>query len=1036
MPRKDIVAPKGKAKYEEIVKCGADPLYFLKRYGYISHPKKGLIKFDTFPFQDDCVKDFEAHRFNIVLKSRQLGLSTVCAGYCLWMALFQKSKNIMVLATRLEVAKTFLRKVLVMYDNLPEWLVLPREKSRSVKSIEFTNESRITAVPTGDDAGRSEGLSLLIVDEAAHIQGFDELWMGLYSTVSTGGNIILLSCVTKDTFVFTEKGPKEVSAFIPPGNLPGDYILDSPYAIQGNQKIRSGNLWHNQGVVKTKKIKTALGSLQGSYLHKVWATTQDGSRGWKEFRELQPGDWIAHHGGQELWGSNDTLKQQPISSLKRRNKLTQTDKITPDLAYFLGLFIAEGNVRKDGNGKKVGVTITCGDDISGVITSLGLSFSKTDSVHYNIGSDHLVRVMSSLGFELDRKASHKIIPSRLMEMSRDNIVALLQGIFDGDGTIHKTTGSVSLTSTSLRLIEQVRVLLSNFGIWSNYEEIPKNKLNSYKSVRNEHNHANHKLDINGKDALAFCKKIGFRLSRKQERVARLEKANLHRASSHDLVPFSFELAKRIILEVGLTQKEIASLGLLNVHGHRKYKSSHLSRQTMMRLLEYAEPRLSELTKEELSGVVSSHLRWSRIKEIQESEAEVYDFSLPENPQDPTWCHSIVYNGILGHQTPKGVGNVFHKTWMGCDLEKGENDFHGIKLPWTVHPEHGQDWFEEQCRNLDPRGIQQELLCSFLGSGHTYLHEGALEYLNSNVQPPIERLGDDGGIWVWKYPETGHNYIISADVARGDSEDYSTAHVIDTTSDEVVAEYQGKIPPDRYAELLADLGERYFKALICPENNTFGLATAYKLRDMKYPNLYYEKFAKSGIYQHYTPEEVKDLMPGISTTVKNRQQILAKLEEVIRNKKIRVYSSRFAEEAKTFIWNSNVSGGKAQAMKGYNDDLIMSLAIGCYLYDAEDQKVDNDELNKAMLSAWGKSVTKLTNNTYSAPQPESAGPMAFQRVNYGSAYVYQQGEKPYFDKDPSQQNMKPGVSLEQARKTISTYNAYSWLFSDDDRPKRK
>lgn len=580
MPRKDIVAPKGKAKFEEIVKCGADPIYFLKRYGYIAHPKKGLIKFDTFPFQEDCVKDFESHRFNIVLKSRQLGLSTVCAGYCLWMALFQKGKNIMVLATRLDVAKNFLRKVLVMYDNLPDWLVLPREKSRSVKSIEFTNESRITAVPTGDDAGRSEGLSLLIVDEAAHIQGFDELWMGLYSTVSTGGNIILLS------------------------------------------------------------------------------------------------------------------------------------------------------------------------------------------------------------------------------------------------------------------------------------------------------------------------------------------------------------------------------------------------------------------------------------------------------------------------TPKGVGNVFHKTWMGCDLEKGENDFHGIKLPWTVHPEHEQGWFEEQCRNLDTRGIQQELLCSFLGSGHTYLHEGALEYLNSHIQPPIERFGDDGGIWVWKYPETGHKYIVSADVARGDSEDYSTAHVIDTTADEVVAEYQGKIPPDRYAYLLADLGEKYFKALICPENNTFGLATAYKLRDMGYPNLYYEKFAKSGIYQHYTVEEVKDLMPGISTTVKNRQQILAKLEEVIRNKKIRIYSSRFAEEAKTFIWNSNVSGGKAQAMKGYNDDLIMSLAIGCYLYDAEDRKIDNDELNKAMLAAWGKSVTKLTNNTYSAPQPESAGPMAFQQVNHGSVYVHQQGEKPYFDKEPNQQNMKQGVSLQQARRTIDTYNAYSWLFSDADRPKRK
>lgn len=577
MPRTNIPAPKGKARYQEIVKCGSDPLYFLKRYGFISHPKKGLIKFDTFPFQDDCIKQFEEHRFNIVLKSRQLGLSTVCAGYCLWMALFQKARNIMVLATRLEVAKNFLRKVSVMYDNLPDWLVLPKEKNRSVKSIEFSNESRITAVPTGDDAGRSEGLSLLIVDEAAHIQGFDELWMGLYSTVSTGGNIILLS------------------------------------------------------------------------------------------------------------------------------------------------------------------------------------------------------------------------------------------------------------------------------------------------------------------------------------------------------------------------------------------------------------------------------------------------------------------------TPKGVGNVFHRVWMGCDMEKQENDFHGIKLPWTVHPEHEQDWFEEQCRNLDPRGIQQELLCSFLGSGHTYLHETSLSFLSEIVRPPIDRIGDDGNTWVWAYPITGHRYIISADVARGDADDYSTCHVIDTTADEVVAEYQGKIPPDRYAELLADLGHKYFDALICPENNTFGLATAYRLRDLKYPNLYYEKLAKNGIHQIYNPEEVKALTPGIATTVKNRQAILAKLEESIRNKKVKIYSSRFAEEAKTFIWNTNVAGGKAMAMKGYNDDLIMSLAIGCFLYEADENVINTDELNKAMLAAWGKSTTILNPNGYANPQAEGGPPLAFQRVSHGNPYTHQNSQ--YFDKNPTQSNMRPGVSVEQARKTIETYNAYSWLFSDDDRPKR-
>ena len=102
---------KGQARTNEIVKCGQDPVYFMKRYVYISHPEKGLIKFNTFPFQDQCLSDFQAHRFNIILKSRQLGLSTVTAAYCLWFALFQRQKNVLVIATRLDVAKNFLAKV-------------------------------------------------------------------------------------------------------------------------------------------------------------------------------------------------------------------------------------------------------------------------------------------------------------------------------------------------------------------------------------------------------------------------------------------------------------------------------------------------------------------------------------------------------------------------------------------------------------------------------------------------------------------------------------------------------------------------------------------------------------------------------------------------------------------------------------------------------------------------------------------------------------------------------------------------------------
>ena len=89
------------AQLSEIIKCGKDPVYFMNKYLKIQHPLKGLIPFNTFPFQDECVKDFNDHRFNIVLKSRQLGLSTLVAAYAVWQACFYKEKNILIIATKL-----------------------------------------------------------------------------------------------------------------------------------------------------------------------------------------------------------------------------------------------------------------------------------------------------------------------------------------------------------------------------------------------------------------------------------------------------------------------------------------------------------------------------------------------------------------------------------------------------------------------------------------------------------------------------------------------------------------------------------------------------------------------------------------------------------------------------------------------------------------------------------------------------------------------------------------------------------------------
>jgi hypothetical protein len=152
------------ATVAEILRCGRDPIHFMKKYCMIQHPLKGLIPLDTYDFQDDCIKQFQEHRFNIVLKSRQLGLSTITAAYCVWYAIFKKDKNCLIIATKLNTAINFIKKVKTILDSLPSWLLLTNFEPTK-QSIRFTNGSTITAVPTSPDAGRSEALALLVVDE-------------------------------------------------------------------------------------------------------------------------------------------------------------------------------------------------------------------------------------------------------------------------------------------------------------------------------------------------------------------------------------------------------------------------------------------------------------------------------------------------------------------------------------------------------------------------------------------------------------------------------------------------------------------------------------------------------------------------------------------------------------------------------------------------------------------------------------------------------------------------------------------------------
>ena len=107
---------------KEILKCGKDPVYFTNNFCRISHPLKGLVPFKTYPYQDDLLNDYNDFRFTVILKARQLGISTITAAYCVWLMLFHRDKNVLVIATKFATAANLVKKVKAIMKNLPPWM--------------------------------------------------------------------------------------------------------------------------------------------------------------------------------------------------------------------------------------------------------------------------------------------------------------------------------------------------------------------------------------------------------------------------------------------------------------------------------------------------------------------------------------------------------------------------------------------------------------------------------------------------------------------------------------------------------------------------------------------------------------------------------------------------------------------------------------------------------------------------------------------------------------------------------------------------
>ena len=301
-------------------------------------------------------------------------------------------------------------------------------------------------------------------------------------------------------------------------------------------------------------------------------------------------------------------------------------------------------------------------------------------------------------------------------------------------------------------------------------------------------------------------------------------------------------------------------------------------------------------------------------------------------------------------TPNGMGNWFHKTWS--DAEAGTNNFNFIKLHWTVHPSRGKTWRTEQNKLLGPDMAAQECDCDFVSSGQTVIPGPILkEIQDSSVIDPIEKRYNDD-MWIWSHPQVNKKYMLSADVARGDGSDYSAFHIIDLENLEQVGEFRGKVDTTRYASILIAVATEYNDALLVVENNNVGWAVLQAIIDRDYKNLFWMKKDLKYVdsthqYTNKYRGENRAMIPGFTTSMKSRPLIIETMSKFLRDGSIRLNSIRLVDELFVFIFNN----GKAEALKGYNDDLVMSFAIGLWIRETalrlhdENMRITRESISK-------------------------------------------------------------------------------------------
>jgi len=939
-----------KAELNEYVKCARDPVYFLNTYGYVYDiRKKQVDRLTCFDYQEDMVQKFNKNQNNIVLKSRQLGLSVITAGFVVWTLLFKIDQRILIVANDGAAAVRFLSTVKQFMDYLPKFFYNPEkdDDKNNEKFLSLKSGNWVKAVASSKQAGRGEALTMLILDEVAFIENADDIWMGAgLALTATKGKCIMIS---------------------------------TPYG--------TGNLYHRTWVASKQPDSTFVGTTIHWTEHPVYSIGKEmrkdefgRSYWWSPWYEGECERFnydrikIAQELDLSFEGSRALVIDSGILSRIKQDVLT---KSTPICYYDHTLENADRFVndikttfhvweKPNPSGNYIVSCLPVGEK---VLTQTGLKNIEDINLNERL-YDETGNLTKIKNIQITPDFSGDVYKLKLSNVFRETSFTGNHPILSSINTQLKRNYNKS--HELYRMNERYwdfdfkfnNAELLNTGDWIKYPNTYKSKCLTTKDINKqwlEFKDAN-RIDFKINNPLLneeFWWFIGIWLAEGWTYQDPNHYQNVvytcHNINEKEYINRICKLFKDYNRKVtcsnknnNITMCQFNSTQLVEFLNKNFGKYAHLKK--IPEWVKYLPENLKlKLVEGYLNGdgcqLVSRN-------EVKTSFVSV-SLELLEGVQDILFSCGIisVLKRLRFKKNITKINNRLVETKETYELNLGHYD--SIKFLNKLKIKHNYTY-------KNNRIIKD----CFLSKDEKYIYFKIKK---------IEKNSYVG--FVYNFETESHTFLCknitthNCDVGRGDGSDFSTIQIIDANELKQVAEYQGKIPPDLFAHMIYKVGKDYNDAYIVIEANSFGLATCLVLKNqLKYNanRIYHSKSVKKMVNHHWNVSvDENGEIPGFQTTTTTRPLIIASLITYMRDSKLEIRSKRLVEEFETFIYN----GQKAEHAPGYHDDLIIALAIALYIRDTEFANVFvSKEFYKSMLDAFSHQTSTDRNPMNEVPKP--------------------------------------------------------------------